>query len=119
MPNPAHRSLEEMAPLLVQVQRDLDEDLDLNTLARRFGHSPFHFHRRFKEVVGETPRQYVQRLRLEKAAYKLQITHASILDISLALQSPTAYYIPALGFKMPPLGATGRTAFGRRQIQTR
>lgn len=85
MPNPAHRSLEEMIPLLVEVQRDLDEELDLDTLARRFGHSPFHFHRRFKEVVGETPRQYVQRLRLEKAAYKLQITNARILDISLAL----------------------------------
>ena len=86
LPNPVpSRSIEEVIPLLVQVQRDLDEDLNLDTLARRFGYSPFHFHRRFKEVVGETPRQYVQRLRLEKAAYKLQITNASILDISLAV----------------------------------
>src|SRR5687768_1015713 len=84
--NPApRRSIEEMIPLLVQVQRDLDEKLNLDTLARRFGYSPFHFHRRFKEVVGETPRQYVQRLRLEKAAYKLQITNTRILDMSLAL----------------------------------
>lgn len=77
-------TLEEMIPLLIQVQRDLDQELDLEALAKRFGYSVFHFHRLFKENVGETPRQYVQRLRLEKAAYKLMISAESILDISLA-----------------------------------
>ena len=77
-------TLEEMIPLLIQVQRDLDQELNLDVLAERFGYSPFHFHRLFKENVGETPRQYVQRLRLEKAAYKLMISAESILDISLA-----------------------------------
>lgn len=80
----AIHSIEEMIPLLIQVQRDLDQDLNLDILADRFGYSAFHFHRLFKENVGETPRQYVQRLRLEKAAYKLMISAESILDISLA-----------------------------------
>lgn len=78
-------SLEEMIPLLIQVQRDLDQDLDLESLAERFGYSAFHFHRVFRENVGETPRQYVQRLRLEKAAYKLLISAEGILDIGLSV----------------------------------
>jgi AraC family transcriptional regulator len=77
-------SLERMIPLLVRMQRDLDQDLNLEALAERFGYSAFHFHRLFRETVGETPRRYVERLRLEKAAYKLQISAESILDISLA-----------------------------------
>jgi AraC family transcriptional regulator len=81
----ANRTIEEMIPLLIQVQRDLDEDLKLDVLAARFGYSPFHFHRRFKELTGETPRQYVHRLRLEKAAYKLQITDESVLNIGLSV----------------------------------
>ncbi len=81
----ASRTIDEMIPLLVQVQRDLGQDLNLETLAERFGYSPFHFHRRFKELTGETPRQYVHRLRLEKAAYKLQITDETVLDIGLSV----------------------------------
>lgn len=75
----------ELAPLLIQVQRALDQELNLETVALQFGYSSFHFHRLFKETVGETPRQYVHRLRLEKAAYKLQITGESILDICLSI----------------------------------
>ena len=80
----APEPIDEMIPLLVKIQSNLAEDLDLETLAERCGYSPFHFHRLFREVVGETPRQYVQRLRLEKAAYLLQITDETILDISLS-----------------------------------
>ncbi len=35
--------------------------------------------------MGETPKHYVERLRLEKAAYKLQITDESIFDICLSV----------------------------------
>ena len=45
--------------------------------------SPFHFHRLFQGLVGETLKQYTQRLRLEQAAYQLKIQDASILDIAL------------------------------------
>ncbi len=77
--------LDDMIPLLIEIQSNLAQDLDLETLARRFGYSPFHFQRVFKEAVGETPWQYVHRLRLEKAAYLLLITGDSILDISLVV----------------------------------
>ena len=79
--NISNDSIEAMIPLLIQVQRDIDQNLDLESMAARFGYSPFHFHRLFKKAVDETPRQYVGRLRLESAAYKLLITDESILDI--------------------------------------
>jgi AraC family transcriptional regulator len=35
--------------------------------------------------MGETPKEYVERLRLEKAAYKLQITDEPIFDVCLSV----------------------------------
>jgi AraC family transcriptional regulator len=57
-------------------------DASLNGLARRSGWSRFHFHRAFRRFVGETPRQYTQRLRLERAAAALLATDDSIRAIS-------------------------------------
>jgi AraC family transcriptional regulator len=45
----------------------LDEPLRLRGLARVAMLSPFHFHRVFQALVGSTPADFVQRLRLEKA----------------------------------------------------
>ena len=73
----------ELLPLLVHIQAHLEDDLDLTTLARHAGHSPSHLHRVFSAAVGETPRQYVSRLRLERAAFRLLVHDASILSIAL------------------------------------
>lgn len=77
--------IESITPLLVELQIGLDGNLNLDELASRYGYSRYHFHRWFKKTVGETPRQYVERLRMEKAAYKLWITDDSILDIALTV----------------------------------
>src|SRR5687768_2493272 len=82
---PSPKSLSAVTPLLLDVQDKLDQDLSLPSLARRFGYSPFHFHRFFPNTVGETPKQHVDRLRLERAAYKLAITRESILHIALSV----------------------------------
>ena len=81
----SRNSFQEMIPLLIEVQQNLDRDLDLGSLARKYGYSPFHFHRIFSSVVGETPKKYVERLRLEKAAYKLQITDEPVFDVCLSV----------------------------------
>src|SRR5580765_1341285 len=81
----AHDSLEEVTPLLIDVQGNLDGELSLEALARQFGYSPFHFHRLFSNAVGETPKQHVHRLRLERAAYKLAITSEPVFEIALAV----------------------------------
>ena len=49
----------------------LDDALDLELLARAAALSPFHFHRVFRGMVGETPLELHRRLRLERAAWRL------------------------------------------------
>jgi AraC family transcriptional regulator of adaptative response/methylated-DNA-[protein]-cysteine methyltransferase len=49
------------------LRRHLDDRaaLQLSALGRRFGLSPFHLQRSFKSVVGVTPRQYVEAIRMQ------------------------------------------------------
>lgn len=61
----------------------LDEPLSLDTLACVSGLSPHHFHRLFRAAFGETPTAYVERLRLERAAWRLQLHSDSILAIAI------------------------------------
>lgn len=71
-------------PVLTHIQTNLDQDLSLETLADGANLSPFHFHRLFQEVIGETVKQYTQRLRLERAAYELKLRQETILDVALS-----------------------------------
>lgn len=51
------------------IVRDLSQPLSLGALSEASGFSPFHFHRVFRALVGETPNQFVKRLRLERSLY--------------------------------------------------
>jgi len=53
------------------IVRHLDQPLPLEDVARVAYFSPFHFHRIFRTMVGETLSQFVKRLRLERALYLL------------------------------------------------
>jgi len=79
------QALDAVTPFLVEVKARLDSDLSLQSLSEGLGYSPFHFHRLFSSAVGETPKRHVQRLRLERAAYKLAITDESLIQIGLAV----------------------------------
>jgi AraC family transcriptional regulator len=72
-----------LLPVLVHIQARLEEDLALERLARLAGLSPFHFLRQFRELTGETPKQYVLRLRMERAALRLLLLRSSVLDAAL------------------------------------
>lgn len=54
------------------IQRHLSEELSLDELAAVADFSAFHFHRVFRATTGETLFQFIQRLRLEKAASYLR-----------------------------------------------
>ena len=54
------------------IRQHVTDDLSLETLARVASFSPFHFHRIFKSITGETLNQCVTRLRLERAAALLK-----------------------------------------------
>lgn len=81
-PVPAN-ALEKLLPVLVHIQANLDDDLSLVAVAKRVRLSPFHFHRLFRSAIGETLKQYTQRLRLERAANRLVIHDTTILDVAL------------------------------------
>jgi AraC family transcriptional regulator len=67
------------------IDRNLDQSLDLKTIAGIANFSPFHFHRIFTFLIGETPIDYIQRLRVEKAAWKLRESDPqSVTEIAYA-----------------------------------
>lgn len=72
-----------LLPLLVHIQAHLEEDLSLAALSRKAGLSPFHLQRRFKAAIGETPKAYTERLRLERGAFRLLVHDSNVLDIAL------------------------------------
>jgi AraC family transcriptional regulator len=76
-------ALETLLPVLVHIQANLDEDLSLEAMAKRVRLSPFYFHRLFRSAIGETLKQYTQRLRLERAANRLILHDGTILDVAL------------------------------------
>ena len=57
----------------------------LDAIAARAGWSPFHLHRAFRAMVGETPKQYTLRRRLERAVARLITSGDAVLDIPLAM----------------------------------
>jgi AraC family transcriptional regulator len=68
---------------LERIFASLDEPLAWQTLARQLNASPWHFHRRFRRLTGETLEQCLRRLRLEKAAFQVTNSSARITDIAL------------------------------------
>ena len=68
------------------IERNLNKDLLLDDLAAMACFSSFHYQRVFKEVIGETPKQYVKRLRLEEAAHRIVLyPEKSILEVALSV----------------------------------
>lgn len=57
------------------ISDNISGKLDLNTLAMVSYFSPFHFHRIFSGIVNETPLDFVNRIRLEKAANFITLNH--------------------------------------------
>lgn len=65
------------------MQQNLMAELDLEKLSEIAGFSPFHFHRIFSAIYGETPHDMLTRLRLEKAANLLvKNTNISLTEIA-------------------------------------
>lgn len=76
------------------IDGNLDSDLSLEKVADKAFYSPFHFHRLFKAIVGETLNQYINRRRIEQSALIL-INHRKIniceLSIKYGFNSHSAF----------------------------
>lgn len=53
------------------LRQNIDKPLDLSIMSEIASFSPYHFHRIFTFIVGETPNNFVARIRLEKSAQLL------------------------------------------------
>ncbi len=72
---------ERLTPVLRALEQD--PDLSIEALASRACLSLYHFHRVFTAVVGEAPGEMCRRLRMQRAAWQLCYTDASVTAIAL------------------------------------
>jgi AraC-like DNA-binding protein len=63
------------------LREELEEPLTLADLSLEAGLSEWHFLRAFRSAFGETPHEYLTRLRLERARDLLTITSRSVTEI--------------------------------------
>jgi AraC family transcriptional regulator len=71
--------------VVVYINSHLNETLDLAKVAAESHFSPYHFHRIFQGAMSETPQEYVNRVRMERAAnYLMKNQNKSVTDIALA-----------------------------------
>jgi AraC family transcriptional regulator len=70
-----------MNRVFMYIETHLDSELSLNLLAEIAFFSPYHFHRIFKFITGETLNSYVTRQKVEKAASNLIHTSIPISEI--------------------------------------
>ena len=82
--------IERMNRVMDYVRHNLASDLSVEALARVAYFSPFHFHRAFKAVTGETVAAFVRRARLERAAHLMKASpRRQLTSIALSLGYPS------------------------------
>lgn len=67
------------------IKLDFSEDISTLTLCEKYGISPTHLRRLFKEKTGITVTEYINRCRIENSVKLLVNTDSSILDVALAV----------------------------------
>lgn len=69
---PTDMASEDFAEICRYLEQHSDEALPLETLSRMAGLSPSHFQRRFKALIGVSPRQYLENCRLNRVKQELK-----------------------------------------------
>ena len=73
-----------LAEVVREMQRTVEEPLNIDRLARGAGLSPRHLERLSRRALGKTPRDLYRELRLNRGQSLLQQTGLSVLEIALA-----------------------------------
>jgi AraC family transcriptional regulator len=66
------------------VHAKMEDELRLSELAQSVGLSTAHFSEMFRKSMGETPHQFVLRLRVERGKEMLRSTELRVLDVAIA-----------------------------------
>jgi len=78
-----NQQLSRINDVLYFIHQDISQELLAKDLAQVAAYSEQHFHRVFKQVVGESVHDYIRRARLEFAANQLMFdASASVLDVA-------------------------------------
>ena len=83
LPVTAQRHTARVSRALHWMEERLEEPVSLASIAAVADLSPYHFHRVFRAVVGESPKAHLRRLRLERAVYRLKVSTDTVLHIAL------------------------------------
>src|SRR5690606_23796812 len=70
---------------LHQLESHMGDEVHIQQVASSVGLSLFHFHRLFHQETGETPAEYLRRVRLDGAALRLRWTRDSAGEVAKAL----------------------------------
>lgn len=65
-----------------QLRSRMEEDISLELLAGELGYSPYYLSRKFRNETGQTFKEYLRQVRLERAKFLLRNTDESVLDIA-------------------------------------
>lgn len=102
-------NLQLVEKVLYDIDDHISDDIELKYLAKKFGYSPFHFHRIFSAVTEQTMMEYVRKRRLTIAHQKLCETQESVADICYSV-----------GFKsIQTFNRAFKKTFGMRPLQVR
>jgi AraC family transcriptional regulator len=85
-----HRKVEEA---VIRILNALDEPLDFRQISAEVYSSPYHFHRKFRQLTGENVHECLRRLRLEKAMHALRHSDAEVITVALeaGYETPEAF----------------------------
>lgn len=78
-----NRTLDRVQRAIDFVEANLFEEVPLTEIAKHGGSSPWHFHRLFTAITGETPASYVWKRRLSEICRRLVGTDQPIVDLAL------------------------------------
>ncbi len=71
---------------LKYIEKNLDDSISLDDLAKKAHLSKYHYHRLFRKAVGESVTKYISKRRMERASEELVRTEQPIIDIALKYQ---------------------------------
>ncbi|XEC92972.1 bifunctional transcriptional activator/DNA repair enzyme AdaA [Paenibacillus tarimensis] len=92
------------------IEANYSESLSLEKLAQTFHGSPYHLHRTFKRIKGQTPVEYIRQTRINAAKKQLVQSDKTISDIGTIVGIPNAPYFTTLFKKI-----TGQTPASYRK----
>lgn len=79
----SNQSVQSISAVIAYIENNLDQRLDLDTVAAAVGYSKYHLHRMFADTVGMTLHDYIQRRQLTEAAKLLVFSKKPIVEIAL------------------------------------